>query len=108
MATVTKKDLVGIIADETGLTQADTKVVVEELLETIAEILEGDNSIEIRGFGTFYSKVRKPRPARNIRTGEVVPLKKRVVPLFRFSSDLRLKIDEGMKGGEIQSIFLAI
>lgn len=108
MATVTKKDLVGTIAEETGLTQADAKIVVEELLETIAEILEDENSIEIRGFGTFYSKVRKPRPARNIRTGEVVPLKKRVVPLFRFSSDLRLKIDQGVKGGEIQSIFLAI
>ena len=106
MATVTKKDLVEIVADETGLTQLDAKVVIEEFLDTIAEVLEEENSIEIRGFGSFYTKVRKARPARNIRTGEVVPLKKRVVPLFRFSADLRQRVDEAMKGGPVQPIFL--
>ena len=108
MATVTKKDLVEIVADETGLTQLDAKVVVEEFLDTIAEVLEEEHTIEIRGFGTFYTKVRKARPARNIRTGEVVPLKKRVVPLFRFSADLRQKIDEAKKGGPVQPVFLAL
>ena len=106
MATVTKKDLVEIVADETGLTQLDAKVVIEEFLDTIAEVLEEENSIEIRGFGSFYTKVSKARPARNIRTGEVVPLKKRVVPLFRFSADLRQRVDEAMKGGPVQPIFL--
>lgn len=105
MATVTKKDLVIKIADKTGLTQTDAKIVVEELLSSIGDILGEDRSIEVRGFGTFYPKIRKPRPARNIRTGEVVPLAKRVVPLFRFSSELKSKIDNSLKGGEVTSIF---
>ncbi len=105
MATVTKKDLVTAVADGTGLTKNDTKIVVEQLLETVGDLLADNNSIEIRGFGTFYSKVRKPRPARNIHTGEVIPLKKRVVPLFRYSTDLQDKIDTALKGGKVQSIF---
>ncbi len=92
MANTTKHDIIASVSKFTGLTQADTKIVVEELLQTIGKILEEGKSIEIRGFGTFYTKVRKPRPARNPKTGEVVPLLKRVVPLFKYSGELKRKI----------------
>lgn len=92
MANTTKHDLIAKVSTVTGLTQADTKVVVEELLEAIARILEEGRNIEIRGFGTFYTKTRKPRPARNPKTGEVVPLYKREVPLFKYSAEMKKKI----------------
>lgn len=92
MANTTKHDIIASVSKLTGLTQADTKVVVEELLQTIGKILEDGRCIEIRGFGTFYTKERKPRPARNPKTGEVVPLHKRVVPLFKYSSELKKRI----------------
>jgi integration host factor subunit beta len=88
----TKHDLITQVAERTGLTQSDTKIVIEQLLETVSKFLEGQNSIEIRGFGTFYTKMRKPRPARNPKTGEVVPLNKRLVPLFKYSGDMKKKI----------------
>ena len=90
----TKHDLIAEVSKQTGLTQSDTKIVVEELLETVSKFLETQNSIEIRGFGTFYTKVRKPRPARNPKTGEVVPLFRRIVPLFKYSGDLKKKITD--------------
>ncbi len=93
MANVTKQDLIGEISKNTGLTQADVKVAVEEFLSVISDTLVGRKSIEIRGFGTFLTKIRKPRPARNPKTGEVVPLLQRTVPLFKFSSELKTKID---------------
>ena len=96
MANTTKHDIIASVAKYTGLTQADTKIVVEELLQTIGNILEEGKSIEIRGFGTFYTKVRKPRPARNPKTGEVVPLLKRVVPLFKYSSELKRKVTQSL------------
>jgi nucleoid DNA-binding protein len=92
----TKHDLIVDVSKSTGLTQADTKIVVEELLETIAGILESGKNIEIRGFGTFYTKIRKPRPARNPKTGEVVPLLKRVVPLFKYSSEFKGSISASL------------
>ena len=96
MANTTKHDIIASVSKFTGLTQADTKIVVEELLQTIGKILEEGKCIEIRGFGTFYTKVRKPRPARNPKTGEVVPLKKRVVPLFKYSGELKRKISHSL------------
>ena len=93
MANTTKHDLVVAVSKSTGLTQSDTKIVVEQLLEIIADIMESGNNIEIRGFGTFHTKIRKPRPARNPKTGEVVPLHRRVVPLFKYSSELKDAID---------------
>lgn len=90
----TKHDLIATVSKQTGLTQSDTKIVVEELLETISKFLEGQKSIEIRGFGTFYTKMRKPRPARNPKTGEVVPLYRRLVPLFKYSGDMKKKITD--------------
>ena len=92
----TKHDLIADVAKQTGLTQSDTKIVVEELLETISKFLEQQKSIEIRGFGTFYTKVRKPRPARNPKTGDVVPLYRRLVPLFKYSGDMKKKICENL------------
>lgn len=96
MANTTKHDLIASVAKFTGLTQADTKIVVEELLETLAKYLEEDKTIEIRGFGTFYTKVRKPRPARNPKTGEVVPLERRMVPLFKYSNEMKKQITESL------------
>lgn len=96
----TKHDLVVDVAKKTGLTQADAKIVVEELIEAISRILESGQSIEIRGFGTFYTKVRKPRPARNPKTGEVIPLAERAVPLFKYSTALKRHISEEVKARE--------
>ncbi|MBN1575809.1 MAG: integration host factor subunit beta [Chitinispirillaceae bacterium] len=96
MSNTTKHDIIASVAKFTGLTQADTKIVVEELLQTIGHILEEGKCIEIRGFGTFYTKVRKPRPARNPKTGEVVPLLRRVVPLFKYSSELKKRISQSL------------
>jgi DNA-binding protein HU-beta/integration host factor subunit beta len=92
----TKHDLIASVSKLTGLTQADTKIVVEEFLETISKFLEADKTIEIRGFGTFYTKIRKPRPARNPKTGDVVPLKRRRVPLFKYSNELKKKISDSL------------
>ena len=97
MSNTTKHDLIVDVSKTTGLTQADTKIVVEELLETIARNLESAKNIEIRGFGTFYTRVRKPRPARNPKTGEVVPLHKRVVPLFKYSNEFKSVITDALQ-----------
>ncbi len=93
----TKHDLVVGVAKQTGLTQTDAKIVVEELIEAISRILESGRNIELRGFGTFYTKVRKPRPARNPKTGEIIPLDQRVVPLFKYSSSLKKRIADVIK-----------
>jgi nucleoid DNA-binding protein len=73
------------------------------LLNTVSDILCKNKHIEIRGFGTFYTQKRKPRPARNPKTGEVVPLKERYVPLFKFSADLKQKVHGLALPGVVQA-----
>ena len=72
MSSVKKSDLVSKIAAQTGLAASDTKFFVDELINTINEELINENTIELRGFGTFDVKKRKPRSARNMTTGEKV------------------------------------
>jgi nucleoid DNA-binding protein len=89
MSNVTKKDLVEKISDSTGLTQVDTKIVVESFLEAIAQSLEKGKNIEIRGFGRFKVKKKKERMARNPRTNEHIKVQAGYKPVFEASRELR-------------------
>lgn len=94
MKNVTKQDLIQEVSRSSGRSQVEARGVVEEFMKVVTDLLESGKMIEIRGFGTFYAKERKPRPARNPRTGEVCPLGARRVALFRFSPDVRLHVHE--------------
>ena len=72
MGNITKKDLVEKIAEHTGLTQVETKIVVESFLDSVAKALQNGSNIEIRGFGRFKVKQKKARTARNPRTNEYI------------------------------------
>jgi nucleoid DNA-binding protein len=90
MGNTTKQDLVQRTSLQTGTSQARVRRVVDEFLRVVGEELQSGETIELRGFGTFHSRRRQPRPARNPRTGDIVPLAERTVPLFKFSGELRL------------------
>jgi DNA-binding protein HU-beta/integration host factor subunit beta len=94
LSNITKQDIVLEVARATGFIQADIRGVLEEFLSTVAISLNQNKNIEIRGFGTFSTKERKPRPARNPKTGEVVQLDQRRVPMFKFSSELKELINQ--------------
>ncbi|MDO5575924.1 MAG: HU family DNA-binding protein [Fibrobacter sp.] len=100
MANVTKRDLVEKIAEKTGLTQVDTKIVVESFLESVSKSLEEGQNIEIRGFGRFKVKEKKARIARNPRTNEHVEVEAGYKPVFEASRELRKKMNETAKGTE--------
>jgi nucleoid DNA-binding protein len=89
---LTKADLVERVAEKTGLTRTDVAVVVDSLIDVIKKSLESGHNIEIRGFGTFKIKLRKARKARNPRTGEVVPVPDRKVPVFKPSNEFKSMI----------------
>jgi DNA-binding protein HU-beta/integration host factor subunit beta len=90
---ITKQSLIQEIAKSTGFVRNDIKTVVEQFLGLVGEKLIDGNTIEIRGFGTFACKPRKARPARNPRTGETVLIEERMVPTFKFSNDIKDKIN---------------
>jgi nucleoid DNA-binding protein len=94
---MTKADIVDEIAKSTGLTKIETKAVVDGVLDSIISAISGGKRIELRGFGVFKHKSRKPRMARNPKTGEQVPLEKRYVPVFKPSPDFLQKVNDAMQ-----------
>ncbi len=94
---MTKADIIDRIASGTGLTKIDTEVVVDGFFKTIIDALASGNGIEIRGFGSFKVRKKKPRNARNPRTGEKVYVGEHFVPSFKFSKDFKAAVDLGMK-----------
>ncbi|MGC9361636.1 MAG: HU family DNA-binding protein [Candidatus Syntrophosphaera sp.] len=86
---MTKADLVKIVSENTGIIRKDVAVVVDSLLQSIKDSLAKGNHIEIRGFGTFKLKTRKPRVGRNPKTDEKVPVPARTVPTFKFSREFK-------------------
>ena len=92
--TITKKQLVNEIADKLNQTQLKTQKVVEEFLSAIKHHLESGNRIELRGFGRFGVKVRKPKVGRNPRTGQEVGIPEKRVVWFKVGKELRIMVEE--------------
>ena len=97
-ASVTKADIVNQIAEATGLTKTDTAAVVEGLLASVISAMEQGEHIEIRGFGTFKVVRRAPRTGRNPKTGDVVKIPSRPVPVFKPSRELRSCVEGAAAG----------
>lgn len=94
---MTKADVVNVIASATGLTKVETEAVVNGFISTIRDSLKDGKGIEIRGFGTFKVRKKKPRVARNPRSGEKVNIPEKFVPVFKPSKELKTVVDNGHK-----------
>jgi nucleoid DNA-binding protein len=62
---MTKRDLVAHISEETGLVQAQVSEVVQKTFDGIVESLSRGEGVELRNFGVFEVRQRKPRIGRN-------------------------------------------
>jgi len=93
---MTKADLVEQVYEAIGpgVTKKDCAAVVEAFLNAVKQALAHGEHIEIRGFGTFKVRHRKPRLARNPRTGESVQVPARQVPVFKPSRLFKEDVDE--------------
>ncbi|MFG0264189.1 MAG: HU family DNA-binding protein [Rhodopirellula sp. JB055] len=80
---MTKKEIVRVISEELGLTQQETKEVVQRTFDSIVETLVREGRIELRNFGVFEVKPRAARKARNPKTGQQVDVPEKYVVTFK-------------------------
>jgi len=80
---VTKKEIVRVISEELGLTQQQTKEVVQRTFDSIVDTLVREGRIELRNFGVFEVKPRAARIARNPKTGKEVHVPEKFVVSFK-------------------------
>ena len=78
-----------------GLSIKDLELAVKLLQEQMIDTLGHGGRIEVRGFGSFSLHYRRPKLARNPKTGESVPLGERHVVHFKPGKELRELVDNG-------------
>ena len=89
---MTKKDIVLKIADESKFKQVVVKKVVHRVFDVMLEALLKGDKIEIRNFGVFKIKKRKPRIGRNPRTNQPVPVPERKTVVFKPGLEMKQRI----------------
>ncbi len=88
-------DAVRTIARKLGMEAAQVRAVMEQLLEFIQEHVARGERVDFRGFGSFFLRWRRPRMARNPRTGQPVPVGERYVPDFKPSPKFLRRVQQG-------------
>ena len=96
---VTKRDLIGRMAEEARLTRAQAARALEALVAGIQTGLVQGDRVTISGFGTFGVSRRKARNVRNPRNGTAMKIAAKRVARFAPGVDLRSAVENGSAGG---------
>jgi integration host factor subunit alpha len=89
MPTLTKADLAELLFDRLGLNKRESKDMVEAFFEIVHNTLVEGQDVKLSGFGNFNIRRKAPRPGRNPRTGEAIPINARHVVTFHASHKLK-------------------
>ena len=84
-----KSELVAAVQEATQLKKKDAEAAVVAFVDTIKEALKKGEKVQLIGFGTFESKKRPARVARNPRTGEEIKVKASNAPVYKASKALK-------------------
>ena len=98
MQTVTKKELVDRIAEESGFKRVLVKDVVQMLFDEIVGELGKGNRLEFRDFGVFEPRQRAARSAQNPKTLQRVEVPAKRTVKFKVGRLMKLKMQEGLEG----------
>ncbi len=85
-----KRELVNEVAKQLDdYYKQDIAQAVDIILEEIAAALADERRVEIRGFGSFSVRTRKPRTTKNPKTGKMMNIPARKTLHFTMSKSLK-------------------
>jgi integration host factor subunit alpha len=87
--TLTKADLAELLFERLGLNKRESKDMVDAFFTSVHEALSQGQEVKLSGFGNFNVRRKAPRPGRNPRTGEAIPIRARHVVTFHASHKLK-------------------
>lgn len=99
--TVTRARLAEAVYQQVGLSRNESADLVESVLKEVADALARDETVKISSFGSFQVRRKGRRVGRNPKTGEEVPILPRRVLVFRASHVLKERINEGLRGTDL-------
>ena len=95
---LTKAQLAELLFDQIGLNKRESKDMIDAVFDLIAHSLVDGKDVKLSGFGNFQIRTKAPRPGRNPRTGEAIPIQARRVVIFHASSKLKEQIQTAAIG----------
>lgn len=78
-----KADIVGSIAEKTGIPKVDILVALETFFKEVKSSLEEGEPVYVRGFGSFILKKRAAKIGRNIKKNIAVEIPEHFIPAFK-------------------------
>ena len=94
MATITKKELIDRIADNTQAKRVAVKSIVQAFLDEVTNELCNNNRLEFRDFGVFETRTRAARMAQNPKTLERVKVPAKRTVKFKMGRLMRERLSE--------------
>lgn len=87
---MTKSELIDRVTEKVeGLTRKQTEIIIDTIFDSIKDTIANGEKIELRGFGNFRLKQRRPRKARNPKTGNSVDVPAKRVLYFKVGKALK-------------------
>ena len=86
---LTKAQLAELLFEQIGLNKRESKDMIDAFFDLMADRLVEGEDVKISGFGNFQIRTKAPRPGRNPRTGELIPIAARRVVTFHASQKLK-------------------
>ena len=92
---MTKADIVEHVCERVGgFSKKEAADIVDEVFDTMKDVLETGDKIKVSGFGNFVVREKKPRPGRNPQTGQEIMIEARRVLTFKPSNVLKSALDD--------------
>ena len=92
---MTKSELIDAVTVKASIPRKRAEEVVNLVFESMKESLMAGDRIEIRGFGSFKTKHYEPYMGRNPKTGRLIQVKEKVLPVFKVGKELKSRVNQG-------------
>ena len=84
---MTKADIVSEISKSTGIEKVTVQKAVESFMDTVRESLISGQNVYLRGFGSFVTRKRAAKTARNISENTTIVIPEHSIPAFKPSRE---------------------
>ena len=91
---MTKSELIlKITSKNSYLYHKDGYKIIDTLFNSVTKALKDGDRVELRGFGTFTTKLRNARIGRNPKTGDPVAIPQKKMPFFKMGKLMKERIN---------------
>jgi len=95
-----KSQLVTKLSEQSNIPRKKVEQVVNIIFETISDTLVKGDRVEVRGFGSFSTKLYEPYTGRNPRTGIQIQVPAKRLPFFKAGKETKVIVDRKPSAAE--------